>query len=154
MAPIQGNPGEGHELARYEVRPEALDRCIAAIHDRGLLRDHEPGALRYEVWQDATYPMRFVHIFCLEGRRSEPSPRRVSGGQEVRGRSLSQLRRTGGVRRVHTDRRQRRVQEGLQRTVTLSGGLASTVRRQISYEFASQGAGLMPGGSSPASSPN
>src|ERR1041384_3053008 len=72
MAPIQRKPGEGHELARREVRPEALDRCIAALHDRGLLRDHEPGALRYEVWQDATYPMRFVHIFVwkdAEGNR-------------------------------------------------------------------------------------
>jgi len=64
MTPIRGNPGEIHELARYEVRPEALDRCIAAIHEFvAYVRDHEPGALRYEVWQDATHPTRFVHIF-------------------------------------------------------------------------------------------
>ena len=64
MAPITGNAGEIHELARYEVRPEALDRCIAAIHEFvAYVRDHEPGALRYEVWQDATRPTRFVHIF-------------------------------------------------------------------------------------------
>jgi len=153
MAPSQGNPGEGHELARYEVCLEALDRCIAAIHDRGLLRDHEPGALRYEVWQDATYPMRFVHIFVWKDAEAN----------RLHGESAAVKKFAGVlypnclepvVRRVPTDRRQRRVQEGLQRTVTLSGGLASTVRRQISYEFASQGAGLMPGGSSPASSPN
>ena len=64
MAPIRGNPGEIHELARYEVRPEALDRCIAAIHEFvAYVRDNESGALRYEVWQDATHPTRFVHIF-------------------------------------------------------------------------------------------
>lgn len=33
MTFIQGNPGEIHELARYEVRPEALERCLAAIHE-------------------------------------------------------------------------------------------------------------------------
>ena len=70
MAPIQGNPGEGHEPARYEVRPEALDRCIAAIHDRGLLRDHEPGALRYEVWQEAEHPTRFVHLFVWKDQEA------------------------------------------------------------------------------------
>jgi quinol monooxygenase YgiN len=64
MAPIRGTSGEIHELARYDVRPEALDRCIAAIHEFvAYVRDNEPGALRYEVWQDATHPTRFVHIF-------------------------------------------------------------------------------------------
>ncbi len=33
MPPIRGGHGEFHELARYEVRPEALDRCVAAIHE-------------------------------------------------------------------------------------------------------------------------
>ena len=61
---IQGNPGEIYELARYEVRPEALQACLAAIHEFvDYIRANEPGALRYEVWQEAERPTRFVHLF-------------------------------------------------------------------------------------------
>jgi quinol monooxygenase YgiN len=61
---IQGNTGEIHELARYEVRPEAIEQCLAAIHEFvAYIRANEPGALRYEVWQEAEHPTRFVHIF-------------------------------------------------------------------------------------------
>ena len=64
MGPIRGNTGEIHELARYEVRPDALANCIAAIHEFvAYVRDNESGALRYEVWQDSQHPTRFVHIF-------------------------------------------------------------------------------------------
>ena len=64
MNPIQGNPSEIHELASYEVRPEALEECLAAIHEFvAYVRDHEAGALRYEVWQEADHPTRFVHLF-------------------------------------------------------------------------------------------
>jgi quinol monooxygenase YgiN len=64
MVPIQGQAGEIRELARYEVRPEALDTCLAAIHEFvAYVRSHEPGALRYEVWQEAERPTRFTHIF-------------------------------------------------------------------------------------------
>src|ERR1700690_1778336 len=64
MAPIQGNGAEIRELARYEVRPEALSTCLAAIHEFvAYVRANEPGALRYEVWQESAHPTRFVHIF-------------------------------------------------------------------------------------------
>jgi len=64
MPPIKGNPGEIHELARYEVKPEAIDTCLAAIHDFvACVREREPGALRYEVWQEKDHPTRFVHLF-------------------------------------------------------------------------------------------
>ena len=64
MASIQGRAGEIRELARYEVRPEALDICLAAIHEFvAYVRAQEPGALRYEVWQESERPTRFVHIF-------------------------------------------------------------------------------------------
>jgi len=64
MAYLEGNPNEIHELARYEVRPEALPQCLAAIHEFvAYVRENEPGALRYEVWQEAERPTRFVHIF-------------------------------------------------------------------------------------------
>src|SRR6476620_6498102 len=64
MTYIQGSPGAIHELARYEVRPDALEKCLAAIHEFvAYVRANEPGALRYEVWQEAEHPTRFVHIF-------------------------------------------------------------------------------------------
>jgi quinol monooxygenase YgiN len=64
MFAITGTPGEIRELARYEVRPEALEQCVAAIHEFvAYVRTNEPGALRYEVWQEAERPTRFVHIF-------------------------------------------------------------------------------------------
>ena len=64
MTAIQGSAGEIHELARYEVRPESLDTCLAAIHEFvAYVRASEPGALRYEVWQETERPTRFVHLF-------------------------------------------------------------------------------------------
>jgi quinol monooxygenase YgiN len=64
MGAITGNPSEVRELARYEVRPEALVECVAAIHEFvAYVRANESGALRYEVWQEAERPTRFVHIF-------------------------------------------------------------------------------------------
>jgi quinol monooxygenase YgiN len=61
---IQGRPGEIHELARYEVRPEAVEACLAAIHEFvTYVRANESGALRYEVWQESAHPTRFVHLF-------------------------------------------------------------------------------------------
>src|SRR5262245_58969522 len=64
MTSIEGNPSEIRELARYEVRPAALDQCLAAIREFvAYVRSTEPGALRYEVWQEAERPTRFVHIF-------------------------------------------------------------------------------------------
>lgn len=64
MTAINGENGEIHELARYEVRPEALDTCLAAIHEFvAYVRANESGALRYEVWQETECPTRFVHIF-------------------------------------------------------------------------------------------
>jgi quinol monooxygenase YgiN len=64
MTSIQGNPGEIRELARYEVRPESIDEVLGAIHEFvAYVRANEPGALRYEVWQEQARPTRFVHIF-------------------------------------------------------------------------------------------
>ena len=54
MAYIEGNTAEIRELARYEVRPESLESCLAAIHEFvAYVRANEAGALRYEVWQES-----------------------------------------------------------------------------------------------------
>lgn len=54
------------QLARYEVRAEALERCLGAIHEFvAYVRANEPGTLRYEVWQEPDHPTRFVHIFVF-----------------------------------------------------------------------------------------
>lgn len=64
MTIVEGGPSEIHELARYEIRPDALEACLAAIHEFvAYVRTHEPGALRYEVWQERDHPTRFVHLF-------------------------------------------------------------------------------------------
>lgn len=62
-------PNEGHEirqLARYQVRPEALERCLAAIREFvAYVRANEAGTLRYDVWQERDDPTKFVHIFVF-----------------------------------------------------------------------------------------
>jgi quinol monooxygenase YgiN len=63
---------EIRQLARYEVRPEALERCLAAIKEFVLyVRANEPGTLRYEVWQEAGHPTRFVHLFVFQNSAAD-----------------------------------------------------------------------------------
>ena len=63
---------EVRQLARYQVRPEALERCLAAIHEFvAYVRTNEPGTLRYEVWQERDEPTRFVHIFVFRDAEAD-----------------------------------------------------------------------------------
>ena len=66
---------EGHEirqLARYQVRAESLERCLAAIREFvAYVRANEPGTLRYEVWQEHADPTRFVHIFVFRDAEAD-----------------------------------------------------------------------------------
>jgi hypothetical protein len=49
----ESSGGESRQLARYQVRPEALERCLAAVHEFvSYVRAKEPGTLRYEGWQE------------------------------------------------------------------------------------------------------
>jgi quinol monooxygenase YgiN len=69
------------QLARYEVRPEALERCLAAIREFvAHVTANEPGTLRYEVWQETEHPTRFVHRFVF---RDDAAHRAHSGSAEV-----------------------------------------------------------------------
>jgi quinol monooxygenase YgiN len=71
-----------YELARYQVRPEALQRCLAAIHAFvAYVRENEPGTLRYDVWQERGDPTRFVHSFIF---RDADANRRHSESAEVK----------------------------------------------------------------------
>lgn len=73
---------EIRELARYQVRREALPRCLAAIEEFvAYVRASEPGTVRYDVWQEQGDPTRFVHIFTF---RDDAAHRRHSESAEVK----------------------------------------------------------------------
>lgn len=62
----QAKSTEIRQLARYQIRPEALDRVLAALNEFvAYVRANEPGTLRYDVWQEQSDPTRFVHIFTF-----------------------------------------------------------------------------------------
>ena len=57
MVNSQNDTHEIRQLARYQVRPESLDKCLAAIHEFvAYVRLNEPGTLRYEVLAGACRP--------------------------------------------------------------------------------------------------
>jgi len=61
-----------NQLARYQVRPESIDLCLAAIHEFvAYVRANESGTLRYEVWQERDDPTRFVHIFVFRDAEAD-----------------------------------------------------------------------------------
>jgi quinol monooxygenase YgiN len=72
---------EIRQLARYEIRPEAMGKIIPAIHEFvAYVRSNEPGTLRYDVWQEQENPSRFVHIFIF---RDQEAHNRHSDSAEV-----------------------------------------------------------------------
>lgn len=63
---------EIHQLARYQVKHEALGRCLEAIHEFvAYVRANEPGTLRYEAWQERDDPTRFVHLFIFRDAHAQ-----------------------------------------------------------------------------------
>jgi len=73
---------EIRQLARYQVRPEAVERCLAAIREFvAYVRAKEPGTFRYDVWQEEKDPTRFVNIFVF---RDAEANRIHSESQEVK----------------------------------------------------------------------
>jgi quinol monooxygenase YgiN len=72
MAKLESQGHEVRQLARYQVRSEALERCLAAIREFvAYVRANEPGTLRYEVWQEKEDPTRFVHIFTFRDAQAD-----------------------------------------------------------------------------------
>lgn len=63
---------EIRQLARYQIRPESLDRCLAAIQEFvAYVRANEPGTMRYDVWQERADPTCFVHIFTFRDAEAD-----------------------------------------------------------------------------------
>jgi len=63
---------EIRKLARYQVRPEGLEKCLAAIREFvGSIRENEQGTLRYEVWQERGDPTCFVHLFIFRDQEAK-----------------------------------------------------------------------------------
>ena len=72
MANNEIKSGEIRHLARYQVRPESVELCLAAIHEFvAYVRANELGTLRYEVWQERDDPIRSVHIFVFRDAESD-----------------------------------------------------------------------------------
>ncbi len=69
---MAGETPEIRQVARYQVRPESLGRCLAAIREFvAYVRANEPGTLRYEVWQEREDPTRFVHLFVFRDAEAD-----------------------------------------------------------------------------------
>jgi quinol monooxygenase YgiN len=63
---------EIRQLARYQVRPEGLEKSLAALRKLvDYVRANEPGTLRYEVWQKESEPTRFVHLFVFRDAEAD-----------------------------------------------------------------------------------
>jgi quinol monooxygenase YgiN len=72
MAKSESSGKEIRQLAHYQVRPEALERCLAAIREFvAYVRANETGTLRYDVWQEKNDPTRFVHIFTFRDAEAD-----------------------------------------------------------------------------------
>jgi quinol monooxygenase YgiN len=60
------------QMAKYQIRPEALERCLRAIHEFvAYVRANESGTLHYDVWQERGDTTRFVHIFTFRDDEAE-----------------------------------------------------------------------------------
>ena len=72
MANGESKGDEIRQLARYQVRPESLELCLAAIREFvAYVRENEPGTLRYDVWQEVDDQTRFVHIFVFRDAEAD-----------------------------------------------------------------------------------
>lgn len=72
MQPADGSKAAVRQLAHYQVRPQELEACLAAIREFvAYVRDNEPGTLRYDVWQQRNDPTRFVHVFVFRDAEAD-----------------------------------------------------------------------------------
>jgi quinol monooxygenase YgiN len=70
--PTPPQQGPVRQLARYQVRREALPQVLAAIREFvAYVRANEPGTLRYDVWQEQADPTCFVHAFVFRDAEAD-----------------------------------------------------------------------------------
>jgi quinol monooxygenase YgiN len=63
---------EIRQLAHSQLKPEAFEHILAAIHEFGAYaRANESETRRYEVWQEQNDPTRFVHIFIFRDTEAD-----------------------------------------------------------------------------------
>ena len=56
-----------YQIARYQVRPEAVDSVKRAIDEFvRYVTENEPGSRLYSAWQQGADPTKFVHLFIFE----------------------------------------------------------------------------------------
>ena len=61
-----------YQLARYQVRPGSVDKCLAAIKEFvDYLQANEPTTLEYVSLQQADDPTRFVHSFIFQDEAAD-----------------------------------------------------------------------------------
>lgn len=77
-----------HMTARFQVRPESVEKVRQAIRDFiDHIRANEPGTLLYVSLQESTDPTRFLHVFRFESEDAQQTHR----GSEAVGRFTSIL---------------------------------------------------------------
>jgi quinol monooxygenase YgiN len=71
-----------YRTARFDVRPEAVEECLAAIRELvESVRSNEPGTRLYVSLQDKVHPPRFTHFMIFE---DEAADQRHQGAEATR----------------------------------------------------------------------
>jgi quinol monooxygenase YgiN len=65
-----------YKTARFDVRPETLDECLAAVREFvDEIRATQPGTRLYVSMQDKVHPTRFSHFMIFEDAAAEEEHR-------------------------------------------------------------------------------
>ena len=55
-----------YQTARFQVKPQALEKCKQAIRDFvDYVRTHEPETLQYTAMEETADATRFMHVFVF-----------------------------------------------------------------------------------------